>query len=165
MRPRLLKIMSVLFIGLWLSASMCTKVVVYGKDERTDAVSKTYKSNLRLSMLQAQKALESLGYEVSRVDNQQHQILTGWAAVLSDSHYKHQFNRRDYSASQGAYYQLQVDIVEYGDAIKVSVHTNVKSLIGDLSTSQVVENKFLKRLSDFMRSPQIQMTNVGVTER
>ena len=40
-----------------------------------------------------------------------------------------------------------------------------KSDLGKLKSSKVVERKVVKRVDEFMRSPQIVITNVGMQER
>lgn len=147
------------------SVIACTKVVVYGVDTVTEAVTERYSSNVATAVQKAEEALKSLGYHVLQVDHATGRIKTGWRPVKASSHYLTLFKRREYSASQGAYYQLVVDVREDGPWVAVSVATLVKSVAGRLSSSHVVEKAFLKRFSDFMRSPQIEMTNVGVAER
>ncbi|OVE81699.1 hypothetical protein BVY03_02890 [bacterium K02(2017)] len=155
-----------LIVIAWLSSSaMCTKVVTYAKDYQTDSIDHSYSSNTAIALRQSQRALESLGYEISRVDETRFNIITGWLPTKSDSHYMPLFKRRDYSANAGAYYKLVVSISTDANKIKVSVHTIIKAISGKLKSSYVLENKFLKRLDNFMRSPQIEMTNVGVKER
>ncbi|MBF0107395.1 MAG: hypothetical protein HQM16_18955 [Deltaproteobacteria bacterium] len=165
MQKFFLKLMALFVLSVSLSAAMCTKVVTYAKDHRTEAIAHSYSTNIPIAMQQTQVALKSLGYNVQGVDWSTNQITTGWRPVTSDSHYMNLFNRRDYSANSGSYYQLVATCSQESHKVGVSVYTVVKSLTGNLSSSMVVEKKFLGRLDDFMRSPQIEITNVGLTER
>lgn len=143
----------------------CTKVVVYGMNTTTKPLTHSYSTNLNTALQEVQEALKTLGYKVQHVNDATFQVKTGWLPVKGHSHYMDLFNRKDYSASSGSYYQLLVDMTSDGNKVNVTVSTTVKSVAGRLSSSQVVERQFLTRLDDLMRSPQIQLTNVGVTER
>ena len=162
---KIFKITALIFLTLGTPASMCTKVITYAADHPTEAVVHAYSSNIAVAMQQAQKALATLGYEVAQVDESRNQIITGWQPSKSDSHYMELFKHKDYSGNSGAYYKLVVDVFEEAPRVKVSVYTIVKSLSGNLTSSHVVENQLLKRIDDYMRSPQIEMTNIGVQER
>ncbi len=152
-------------IFLILFTVSCTKVLTYGATNNTKPLAHSYSSNLETAMHQTTKALESLGYEVLRKDEYRHRITTNWVPTKSDSHYLDLFKRRDYGASAGSYYQVVADIKTDGTRIKVSVSTVIKSISGKLKSSKVVEKKVLTKIDDFMRSPQIVITNVGMSER
>jgi len=165
MKHKIFYIIGILTFWFMTTAASCTKVVTYGVDTHTLEVTHTYKSNVPTVLQQSKAALESLGYSVLRVDESRNRITTGWLPVKSDSHYFPLFGRADYSAAAGAYYQMIVDVFTDANDVKASASTLVKSISGRLESSLKAENKFLERLDDFMRSPQIEMTNVGVTER
>jgi hypothetical protein len=152
------------FCGLF-SANMCTKVVAYGTDSYTPSVNKSYYSNLQTVLDQSDAVLKNMGFAVNSTDESRNRITTGWRPVSSDSHYLTLFGRKDYSAASGSYYQLVIDIADSTPQIRVSVSTAVKSMSGRLTSSQVIENTFLSKLDDQLRSPQIEMTNVGVKSR
>lgn len=165
MKTIFLKSAAVIALFLFLSAGMCTKVAVYGTDTNTDAVVKIYNADLYSSADRIQKAIESFGYAVTRVDDMATRFTTAWKLVPPDSHYSGYFNRKDFSASQGSYYQLIVEVTDLSPRLRVSVSTQVKSVAGKLTSAHVLEKKVLARIDDFLRSPQIEMTNVGVTNR
>lgn len=155
------------FFAIWIfvSANMCTKVVVYGKDYMTEPVVREYSVDLTTALDKAQKAAQSLGYEVLRTDESLNRVTMGWKPVKSDSHYMDLFKRPDYAANTGSYYQLIVDFKESGSKVIVSAITKLKTVAGGLKSSHVVENEYLSRLDDLLRSPQIDITNVGMEER
>jgi hypothetical protein len=165
MRRRLFYIVGWWFLAGLSSANMCTKVVAYGSDANTPLVTQSYYSNLQTVREQSEDVLLNLGYEISSVDTSSNRITTGWRPVTSDSHYMVLFKHKDYSAASGAYYQMIIDMTDASPSVRVSVSTTVKSVAGKLSSSEVLENKFLTRLDDQLRSPQIEMTNVGVKNR
>ncbi len=152
------------FILLVLSSPACTKVIAYGAVSETKPVTHTYLSNIQTTQKQTQRALVSLGYQIMDTDESRNRILTGWVPTTSDSHYLEYFNRRDYGAGAGSYYQLVADVFQEGNQVKVSVCTTIKSISGKLTSSRVVEKRLLAKLDDFMRSPQIVITNVGMQE-
>lgn len=160
-------LLCVALLGVWMSstAQMCTKEIVFSKDFYTQPKTALYETD-RASVLQAaQKTLEQLGYAINQVDDYRGRIITGWRPVESDSHYANLFERRDYGVSDGAYYQLIVDLSSQGSKIKVAVSTTVKTIAGKLESSGKVEKRILARLDDQLRSPQIHMSNVGVKNR
>lgn len=165
MKKNISKLLAFISLLLFFSAGMCTKVAVYGTDTRTDAVSKIYNADLYSSADRIQKAIESLGYATTRADDTATRFTTAWTSVPPDSHYMNLFNRKDFSASQGSYYQLIVEVTDLSPRMRVSVSTQIKSVSGKLTSARVLENKVLARIDNFLRSPQIEMTNVGVTNR
>lgn len=158
-----LKTLPVVFVAL--CAIRCTSVMVYATDHTTEAVTKKYTGDAMTVYEKSKKALENLGYDITSADDYQYQITTGWRPVKSDSHYLELFKRKDYAASDGSYYQLAVNCVSEGSYTRVDVKTTVKSAAGKLSSSKSLEKSFLSRLDDALRSPQIQVTNVGVENR
>lgn len=159
---RLKNVLTVLVI---LITAACTKVVVLATDHATHPVSKRYAGDPMTLYEKSKKVLPAMGYEIVSTDDYQYQITTGWRPVTSDSHYLSLFNRRDYAAGDGAYYQLILNVVSEGSYSRVDVKTNVQAAAGKLSSAQRLERDFLVRLDDAARSPQIQVTNVGVENR
>jgi hypothetical protein len=153
------------FLVILLIQHSCTKVVVYSRDVKNDAVTRSYRTDVYTAMEQTQRALEALNYKVLLVQEGMDQMKTGWRPTPPDSHYFSLFGRKDYSGNAGVYYQVIVDFVDDGTQVKVSVYTQIKSLVGKLKSSFVIEKKVLAKLDDFLRSPQIEINNVGVTER
>ena len=158
----------VFLVVIWFSVfsgQLCTKVMVYGKDYNSAPVSGVYR-NGRTEILQAvQKGLEIQKYEVATVDTDAGSIKSGWKPVETDSHYFDLFGRKDYGATDGAYYRMNVDLIEQGDSTKVIISTTVKSILGRLETTGKVEKRLKDYLENALRSPNIEMTNVGVKNK
>ncbi len=154
-----------LVVWIFNSAGMCTKVVAYGTDTVTEPVASSYSSNVYTVFDTAKKSLEQMGYQITSADMVNNRIITGWRPVTADSHYLMLFGRPDYAANDGAYYQITADVTEADNKVNLTVFSTVKSMAGKLTSSRVVEKKILKQVDDLMRSPQIEMTNVGVTGR
>lgn len=156
---------ALIVLAFFVTAGACTKVVTYGKDYNTDAVSHHFSSNADTALDLSQKALENLGYKIENFDRESGQINTGWQPTTSGSHFLRLFKRKDYSGNAGVYYQLVVKVQEQSNGVLVMAHTKIKTIVGPLESSKYLENKFFKRLKTYMRSPQLIMTNVGVEER
>ncbi|MBX7147622.1 hypothetical protein K1X76_00930 [bacterium] len=160
-----LKLMLVCVWFTLFSGQLCTKVMVYGKDFNSVSTSAVFR-NGRTEILEAvQKGLEALKYQVTVVDAEAGSVKSGWKPVEVDSHYFNLFERRDYGGADGAYYKMNVDLIEQGDSTKVVISTTVKSLIGRLESTGNVERRLKEYLEDALRSPNIEMTNVGVKNR
>lgn len=165
MKKQLPKIIGLVALFVMGTAQLCTKVVTYGATSNTDAIARSYAVDMTTAMNETQKAMQSLGYQVLSVDESRSRVTAGWKPTTSDSHYLPLFGRRDFSAATGAYYQLTADFTDDGGKVKVTVATTVQSIAGKLSSSRIEEEKCLNRLDDFLRTPQILMTNVGVQNR
>lgn len=159
------KFVFLILIGFVFFGAGCARVMVIASDHATDAVVRRYAGTPDLLYNQSVKVLENMGYEMPFADYVQYKITTGWQPVGSGTHFLDLFNRRDYGAADGAYYQLQLSFVSEGAYSRAEVRTNVKSVAGKLASSKALEKAFLERLDNAMRSPQIQVTNVGVTNR
>lgn len=162
---RSLVLIFVLFSWFSLTGELCTKALVYGKDYRTQPKAELYENGFNEVMETTVKTLENMGYKVHHIDEAKGQVVTGWMPVESDSHYFDLFGRKDFGASDGAYYQLIVDFFQVGSKVKVSISTVAKTIVGRLHTNNKLERKIHRQLADLLRAPQIQMTNVGVDKK
>lgn len=162
---RIFQITFLLLYWFSFSAQLCTKELVYGRDFYTDPVHETF-DNDRISVMAAsQKVLENLGYEIQVTDESKGELITGWRPVEAESHYLKLFERPDYGAADGAYYQLTVDLTDVNSRMKVAVGTKVKTIVGKLDSSKKVERRFLDQLRDQLRPSLIELTNVGVRKK
>lgn len=148
-----------------LTLAACTKVVVYGSDNLTESLSRRYTASKSELFAQCIRALDQMGYNLNEINEEQGQIVTGWRATTSNSHYLKLFGHKDFSANAGAYYQLLLRVEENGPMSNVEVNTRVKSISGKLTSFHSLEKDFLAKLSNFMRSPQIEITNVGEKDK
>ncbi len=152
-------------ISLLLLTVSCTKVVVRAKENKTNPVTKSYSTNLESAFAKSRATLEKLGYSLIEADASTNVIETRWQPTTSDSHYLLLFGRRDYAANQGGYYKLVVTAEQQGNVVGVSVYTVLQTVSGKLESSEVVEKRFLHKLSDALRSPQIEVNNTGMYEK
>lgn len=154
-----------LTVFMTLICGACTKVVVRANEVKTNAVTKNYKTDLASVYEQSKITLEKMGYTLLQNDEAMQTLETRWQPTTSDSHFLPLFGRRDYSANQGGYYKLHIESEEQGSQVEVRVSTVLKSISGKLETSEVLEKRFLAKLSDALRSAQIEVNNVGMEEK
>lgn len=156
-----------LLVIFWTSFSgqLCTKKMVYSKDYYTNPWKAHFDADQASVFKTVEKTLNRFGYELTVKDEVKGSFVAGWRPVEADSHYVNLFDRRDYGVSDGAYYQLTVDLSQEGSRVKVLVATTVKSIVGPLLSSGKVEKRILLQLQDYLRSPQVEMTNVGVEKK
>lgn len=147
------------------SGQLCTKEIIYAKNYFTQPY-KAYFQTDKASVIKAiEKTLDRFGYEIQHLNEEKGSFITSWRPVEGDSHYFNLFGRKDYGMTDGAYYQLTVDTYQEGNQLKVTVGTTVKTIVGKLHSSGKVERKVIAQLNDYLRSPQIEMTNVGVKKK
>jgi len=153
------------FIGILFLTGACTKVVVRAKENKTVPVTQSYSANLASVFEKSRATLEKLGYSLLQADENSNVLETRWEPTTSDSHYLALFGRRDYAANQGGYYKLVVTAEQQGNAVGVTVYTVLQSVSGKLDSSEVLEKRFLSKLSAALRSSQIEVNNVGMYEK
>lgn len=146
-------------------AVSCTKVMIHAKEQKTEPMAKAYAVSCFDAFAGLQETLKLQGYKLLDVDLYNFTITTGWQSVKSDSHYMELFKRPDYAASSGAYYKIEAAIEPDGSHSRVAITTVVKSVAGPLKSSQVIEKKIFSKLSDQLRGGNIDVTNVGMTEK
>lgn len=154
-----------IFLWFGLTGQLCTKDIVYSRDYYTQPKSVSFEVDRQSLIEVLQKTLERNGYQILNIDEYKGRLTAGWRPVEADSHYAKLFERKDYGITDGAYYQLVIDLIEEGSKIRVSLSTTVKSIAGPLETTGKVEKKLITQLEDLLRPPQIEMTNVGVRKK
>ncbi|MBI2082830.1 MAG: hypothetical protein HYT76_04595 [Deltaproteobacteria bacterium] len=141
----------------------CNKVVVHGKDRPNPSVSRTYSASLDETFSASQKTLATLGYEISEANPSGGTIRTRWISTKATSHYTDVFGEKDYGVV-GTYYRLEIALEEKGEKTSVAVSAPVRSLVHKQKSTYREEKKFLKKLADFLRKDQFDLTNIGASE-
>lgn len=139
----------------------CNKAVVHGKVRPIAPIAQTYSSSTTETFAAAKKALTLLGYEIKEEDATEGLLRTDWRSTKSSSHYTELFDQKDYG-TVGAYYRLEVKVGEQDGKGKVWVSAPVKSLVGHQKSTTTEEKKVLQKIGDLLRSPDFEMTNLGV---
>lgn len=157
----------ILLLGAWFSTTgqLCTKEIVHGKDYDTAPRESSFSTNLSTATEAVRKSLERYGFKIEYVDESRGHFESGWRPVEVDSHYVPLFRRKDYGVTDGAYYKLMVDILEDGPEVRVLVSTKLKSIAGSMKSDGKVERRILDQVAHYLRSPQIEMTNVDVKRK
>ena len=152
-----------LFCSLILLTFGCTKEVVTARDYPTQSLSKYYRLSPEDALDKSSAVLTSMDYKILTTDNGALNLITGWVPTQSGSHYMNVFDRKDFAAATGSYYQLLVKVVPQNGYVRIDMQTNVKGIAGKLESTRSVETEFFKKLDDVARGANIKITNVGVT--
>lgn len=108
-------------------------------------------------------ALRSHGYPIAEEDLQNGVIKTRYVPVKSNSHYVDVFGRPDYGVN-GAYHQLELRLVPHNGKTEVQIGSRIQSVVANLKSTGGEEKMILGKITDYLRSPNAQVTNLGVQE-
>ncbi len=146
------------------SFTACSKALVDGKITAFEGVSRVFDCDANKAYYAVRWAIQQEGYPVANENLVDGVLETDWIPTKSDSHYIAPFGRRDFGAN-AAYHQVVVNISPVsGGKTKVEVLTKINAVFAHGKTSLVQENKVLSRIADYLRDPNITVTNLGVEE-
>ncbi len=149
---------------LLLVISGCAHPAYEGREVTTETFSRQFTTDANQAYYGVRWALKTDGYAITEEDLQNGMVKTGWLATKVDSHYMNVFGRRDYGVN-GGYYMLDVQLTPLdGGQTEVSVTSHVRSMMSNLKSSGIEEKKILKRIADYLRSPNVKVTNIGIEE-
>lgn len=152
------------FYLLPFTFSACAHPAYEGREVTTKTFSRQFTTDANQAYYAVRWALKTDGYAITEEDLQNGLVKTGWLATKVDSHYLNVFGRRDYGVN-GGYYMLDVVIKPpEGGQTEVSITSHVKSIMANLKSSGIEEKKILRKIADYLRSPNIKVTNIGVEE-
>lgn len=147
-----------------LSFTACTTALIDGKVTAFEGVSKVFDCDANKAYYAVRWAIQQEGYPVASENLVDGVLETDWIPTKSDSHYIAPFGRRDYGAN-AAYHQVVVNISPVnGGKTKVEVITKINAVFAHGKTSLVQENKVMSRVADYLRNPNITVTNLGLEE-
>ena len=143
----------------------CATASISAKEQIMEKVGKTYKADANQTYYAVRWALKECGYTITTEDLQNGTVKSGWVDSKADSFYLNPFGHPDYGAN-GAYYMLELNInPEEGTGMtRVDVTAHVKSMQRRLHSSKAVEKKVLKKVTEYLRKPDIELTNIGIEE-
>lgn len=140
----------------------CGKPRLFGKDQEVKPVSQSYSVDTKAALAAVKESLADNGYAIQSLDDAKGVLETHWQPSTSDSHYVDFFNRRD-MGTVGSYYKLVVKVSPKGQAdSQVEVSSVAKSIVSNLKSTGMEEEKILKKVGDFTRKANIEVTNVGL---
>ncbi len=144
-----------------LSLAHCGKPRLFGQDMKGETVVKAFPVDAGLTFKSVKEALVIRGYNLQNENAQEGALETHWQPTTSDSHYVDMFNRQD-RGTVGAYYKLVVKVKPQGNQSEVEIYSLAKSIISNLKSTGIEEEKVLDKVADFTRKSNIEVTNVGI---
>ena len=154
---RILWLLPLLLIG-------CTKAAVSAKVLPEVTVQKArYRAVANDVYYAVRDTLNEQAYGVAAEDLKNGNIITAWMPTSSDSHYVDLFGRRDPSVNP-SYYQLDIQLETEDGFTTVKVTSKMKSLVSNLKSAGVAENRLLKGIGKHLRKTEPNITNLGVSE-
>ncbi len=156
---KLLLTVLILSIG---ALSACGKPRLFGKDMKVNPIIQNYPIDPKLAFQSAKEALAYNGYNIQTEDPKLGTMETHWQPSTSDSHYVNFFDRQD-RGTVGSYYKLILKITPRGNGgSQVEISSLAKSIISNLESTGIEEEKVLKKIADYTRKQNIEVTNVGI---
>lgn len=150
-----------LCVGL-ANLAACGKPRLFGKDQEVNPISKSFTVDTKAALTAVKESLADNGYAIMTTDDAKGVLETHWQPSTSDSHYVDFFNRRD-MGTVGSYYKLVIKVSPKGQAdSQVEISSVAKSIVANLKSTGMEENKILKKVGDFTRKHNIEVTNVGL---
>lgn len=147
-----------------LSMSLgCAKGLFSAETKRTPLYAEHFSADANKTYYAIRWALDREGYAVVEENLAKGNITTTWRSTTADSHYIPVFSRRDFGVN-GAYYRLDFNVVPDGSRTRVEIVTIAKTMVETLQSSGIEEKKIFKRMGDFLRSSDIEVSNVGLEE-
>ena len=141
----------------------CTKAYVNSKTVEPRIYKHTFATNPNEIYYALRWALKTYGYPIAEEDLQNGVIKTRYVPVTPTSHYIAIFKRQDYGAN-GAYHQLEVRLVPHDGKTEVQIGSRMQTIVTHLQSSGREEQMILEKVADYLRSPNVQLTNLGVQE-
>lgn len=160
-----LALLSVVLISGAVLLSACANPSVHAREQVMNKVSRTFNADANKTYYAVRSSLKDGGYPITLEDLKNGVIKTGWRASKADSFYLNPFGHTDYGAN-GAYYMFEINIVpdDSGSRVAVDVISHVKSMASPLLTSEIYEKKLLKKIAEYLRPADIDVTNIGIIE-
>ena len=149
-----------------ISLSSCSHPMAEAKERALVKVARTYNTDANEAYYAVRWALKTSGYSITSENLQDGVVMSSWLASKVDSFYVDPWGGHPDFGADGAYYRLEVRIVPTDDSSKtrVEVISHVKSLIAHLHSSEIYEKKILSKVSDYLRNPDLKVTNLGAEE-
>lgn len=145
-------------------ALSCAHPTFEAREKTTATVSMSFETNANDAYYAVRWALKTSGYSITEENLQDGIVTSGWRPSTADSHYLDPFGgHRDYGVN-GAYFRLEAKLIPEGSMTRVEISSRVKSMIAHLKSSEIEERKILDKISDYLRKPDIRVTNIGIEE-
>lgn len=151
----------ILILLLMIPFAACTKVFRVAKPSQPLYFKKTYAAGPNDIYYALRWALRANGYPIAEEDLRNGVIKSRYVPIKARSHYLTLFGRQDFGVS-GGYHQLEIRLVPQNGNTEVQIGSRVESMVARLQSAGTEENMILDKIGDYLRSPQPQVTNLGV---
>ncbi|PIR16481.1 MAG: hypothetical protein COV46_08060 [Deltaproteobacteria bacterium CG11_big_fil_rev_8_21_14_0_20_49_13] len=145
--------------------SSCADPSIHASEREVATVSRIFNATPNDAYYAVRWALKTDGYNINKEDLDNGMVVSGWLPSKVDSFYIDPFGpeHKDYGTN-GAYYRLSIKITPEDGKTKVEVTSLVKSIVPHLRSSEIQEKKVLRKMADYLRKADIDVTNVGIEE-
>jgi len=152
-----------LFLCFFVSLMGCTKTYRVATPSSPRLIKHTFAASPNDIYYALRWALRAYGYPIAEEDLQNGVIKTRYVPVKAHSHLLDTFGSPDYGIN-GAYHQLEVRLVPQNGKTEVQIGSRIQSVVANLKSSGREERLILEKVSHYLRSPNVQVTNLGVQE-
>lgn len=157
---RMLSLFSAL--GLLLSVG-CTKTYSVAKETSPKLIQKEFSASPNDLYYALRWAFRNHGYPMAVEDFQNGVLKTRFVSVKPSSHYILIFDRKDFGVT-GAYHQLEARLVPRGGKTVLQIGSRIKGIIANIHSNGSEEAMILSKVADYLRDPNVPITNQGVQE-
>lgn len=161
------RIFKTLFLIIILSgvAAGCAKPLADAKTYTMKPVVRVIPSDPNTIYYGIKWAMDEMGYPLGEEDLVGGVVESKWVPVGAASHYVDVFKRKDYGATDGAYYKMNIRIIPgVAGGSEVRAWTEVKSLVINVKSTGDKERTILQKIAEHSRGNMIKVTNIGVEE-
>lgn len=148
---------------LLASSAGCTKVFRTATPSQPTLYKKSFAASPNDLYYALRWALRTYGYPIAEEDLQNGVIKSHYVPVKTYSHYLPLFNRQDFGVNAG-YHQLECRLVPQNGTTEVQIGSKIQSMVARLRSRGTEEQMILQKVADYLRSQNVQVTNVGLRE-
>ncbi|MDO8527476.1 MAG: hypothetical protein Q7T03_07310 [Deltaproteobacteria bacterium] len=142
----------------------CTKTYAVAKPTKPYMYKQNFANSPNDLYYALRWALRTYGYPIAEEDLQNGVIKSHYVPVRAYSHYVPLYiDRKDYGAN-GAYHQLEVRLVPKSGNTEVMIGSRIQSIVVPMKSSGTEEHMILDKVADYLRSANVQVTNVGLQQ-
>lgn len=146
----------------------CMKPALTAKEQALEPVDRVFDADANQAYYAIRWALAATGYPVGSEDLQNGVIGTTWISTGAGSQYLDPFERQEQTSrdrgNNSGYYKMAFHVQPEGGKTRVTVTSYVRSLVANLKSSGEQEQRVLHKISDYLRTAEPDVTNVGVKE-
>lgn len=158
-----MKKMLICFCAALLSLSACTKTYTVAKPSEPKLYKKVYSAKPNDLYYALRWAFKTYGYPIAEEDLQNGVIKSRYVPVRANSHYIDVFKHKDFGVS-GAYHQMEARLLPHGDKTTLQIGSRIQGIVARIHSTGTEEAMLFEKVSDYLRSPTVQLTNQGIQD-